>query len=838
MELTRGTLVSGYEILEPLGRGGQSTVYKALDVNLRRVVAIKFLSEQHLADEMSQKRFLLEARALSSLNHPNIATVYHIGQHEAHPFIVMEYVEGRTLLDHAAAAGSSMEQRLGLMIQIAEAVAYAHGQGIMHRDLKPGNILVTSDGRVKLVDFGLAKLIQSSVRDRLSVAEEFTTTGSILGTVSYLSPEQARSEPIDERSDLFSLGIIFYEILAGRRPHDGDTPVSTLMAIIQSPPAAFPASPPVPEVLQQVVLRLLEKSPDDRYPSAAELLEALRRAAGLPADPTVRFTALPRLRRRRRRALALAGLALAAVAALAAGWFLLRPRPPAPAPSARIAIFIYPVRSSGDEKSRFLADLITGEVIATLSRSPDLRILHLPEGPKDDAAAAEKVLQREDVRYVIDGSLLLAGDQLKVSMKMIDRTDSSIRWSDSLRGSINEVYAIPARIASSVAFVAGVYVAANKMSFPGREAFDLYTQGDILLRRYDPAQLPTAIEYFQMCIEVAPDFLPAYARIVYGYMQYHNQGVSYDPAYLDSALVYIRRGLAKDSRSPALRTALAWYQLFTRDYAAAAETVRKLDQDGAGLADEKLRCWIQFYGGQGDAALETLQRASAANPLDATLPLNRTVLGAMLGRRDAVEAAYRDFEQMDASELVRGVTQGWWRISRGELGEAAKVFDETYSRHQLHLLALACAEAEALRGDDRRCLHYLDIWLGKNPYALEAHWLRGLCYGRLGDTAARRAAAREAAACVARLEKHYTNTSLTVYRAYFTARAGDAGDSPAALRSLDTRREDTFTRYLQAVTLALLGDRSALAAAPTPYSPIYWLNNFSRREIDELKNAR
>ena len=467
------------------------------------------------------------------------------------------------------------------MIQIAEAVAYAHGQGIMHRDLKPGNILVTSDGRVKLVDFGLAKLIQSSVRDRLSVAEEFTTTGSILGTVSYLSPEQARSAPIDERSDLFSLGIIFYEILTGRRPHGGDTPVSTLMAIIQSPPAAFPASPPVPEALQQLVLRLLEKSPDDRYQSAAELLEALRRAAGLPADPTVRFTALPRLRRRRRRTLALAGPRPRRDGG--AGGLVVPgpPRQPAPAPSSRIAIFVYPVRTSGDEKSRFLADLITGEVIATLSRSPDLRILYLPEGRKDDAAAAEKVLQREDVRYVIDGSLLLAGDQLKVSMKMIDRTDSSIRWSDSLRGAITDVYAIPARIASSAAFVAGVYVAANKMSFPGREAFDLYTQGDILLRRYDPAQLPTAIECFQKCIDVAPDFLPAYARIVFGYMQYHNQGVSYDPAYLDSALVYIRQGLAKDPRSPALRTALAWHQLFTRDYAAAAETLRRLDRDGA-----------------------------------------------------------------------------------------------------------------------------------------------------------------------------------------------------------------------------------------------------------------
>jgi tRNA A-37 threonylcarbamoyl transferase component Bud32/TolB-like protein len=841
MELTRGTLVSGYEILEPLGRGGQSTVYKALDVNLRRVVAIKFLGDQHLADEMSQKRFLLEARALSSLNHPNIATVYHIGQLDVHPFIVMEYVEGTTLLEHLReredTAGGQLDQKLALMIQIVEAVAYAHHQGILHRDLKPGNILVTPEGRVKLVDFGLAKLIQSSLRDRLSVAEEFTTTGSILGTVSYLSPEQARSETIDERSDLFSLGIIFYELLAGRRPYASDTPVSALVAIVQSAPAAFPDTAAVPTALQRVIFRLLEKKPGDRFQSAPELLAALRGSAGLPADTTVRFAPPPPRRNRRRVQLLVAGAVLLA-AVLAAGWFLLRPSEPAPPGSSRITLFVYPVRSDADEKSRFLADLISGEVISTLGRSPDLRILYLPEGSERDAAAADKVLQRENVRYVIDGSLLLAGDQLKVSMKMIDRTDSSIRWSDSLRGAITDVYDIPAQIAASVAFVAGVYVSAEKMNFPGREAFDLYTQGDILLRRYDPAQLGTAIEYFQKCIQVAPDFLPAYARIVFGYLQYRNQGVSYDPAYLDEARDYIRQGLAKDPRSPALLTALAWYHLYTYDYAAAAAVVRQIEQDGGRVTDEKLRCWIQFYGGDGDRALDTLELASAANPLDATLPLNKVVLSAMLGRRDVAAAAIQDFEQMNSSELTRGVTQGWWQIASGDLDAAARIFDDTYNKHQLHLLALACAEAEFARGDYGRSRHYLDLWLDKNPYALEGHWLRGLCLAGLGDAAGRRAAAKEARHYAELLAKRYGNPSLAVYVAYFSVQAGEFSDGPAAVRSIDTQGQDAFTRYLQSVTLAALGDHTALEGAPTPYSPIYWLNRFSKIEIDELKKVR
>lgn len=833
MDFERGAVVGNYQIEERLGQGGQSQVYRARDLSLKRTVAIKFLSDAHLDDDTSRKRFLLEAQALSALNHPNIATVFHIGEHGDVPFIVMEYVEGPTLTTYLRTTPTDLSGKLRLMIQITAAVEEAHRQGILHRDLKPGNILTDRDGRVKLVDFGLAKVTRGVLRDRLDQADDFTATGNIVGTVSYLSPEQARSEPVDERSDLFSLGVIFYEMLSGTRPFEGPSPLATIVAIANEPPRELPREANVPAPLRQVIESLLAKDHEARYPSASELLADLRALADedTRADTTIRRAAVRLHRRRRRLALIAAGAALAAAAVVGA-WFLwLRP-PPRPA-GGPLTLFVLPIQSSGDDGSRQLAGVVTGELISALNRSPDLRVLSLPEGRRFESSARQAELFREQgVQFVIDGTLLQTGDRIIATVKMTDAADGSVRWSETLQGDINAIYDIPARIAVGAARAAGIYVEAAKLPFPGREAFDAYTRGSLLLGAYDPDQLEPAIASLRRCIEIAPDFIPAYERTVFAYLQYRNLGLDYDPVYLDEAARFIELGQRHNASSAELLNARLAYHLYTYDISAAGDD--GVSAGGAGR-DMVLHGWAHLFHGRTAASLEAYRQARVRAPLDGRPLLNQVVVGTMLGDTALVEDAYHKLPDVYTSGLTRNIIEGWWRMSHRDTAGAVRVLEEGFNRYRFHLLILCAAEAAYAGGDPATAARHLDVWLAKNPYAMEGHWLRALARRRLGDASGAAAAAREGARHAAGLSEHYSrNLLLKLYRIYFQVLAGEFKGTAADLPSLDAARSDTNSRYLHAVIRARLGDRTALGGAPVPYNPTYWLNQFSRDELAEL----
>lgn len=831
MDFERGAVVGNYQIEERLGQGGQSQVYRALDLSLKRTVAIKFLSDTHLDDETSRGRFLLEAQALSALNHPNIATVFHIGEHGDVPFIVMEYVDGPTLTQFLRTRPLAAADKLRLMIQITAAVEEAHRQGILHRDLKPGNIMTDRDGRVKLVDFGLAKVTRGVLRERLSQGEELTATGNIIGTVSYLSPEQARSEPVDERSDLFSLGVIFYEMLSGARPFEGPSPLATIVAIANEAPRELPREADVPAPLREIIGILLAKDREARYASAGELLADLRALAeeDTRADTTIRRAAVRLRRRRRRLTLVLAAAALAAAAAVGA-WFLWL-RPPS-RPGGPLTLFILPIQSSGDE-SRALAGVVAGELVAALSRSPDLRVLSLPEGRRFDSSAQQAELFREqNVRFVVDGTLLQTGDRIIVSFKMVDAADGSVRWSENIQGDINTIYDIPPRIAVGAARAAGVYVEAGKLPFPGREAFDAYTRGNLLLGAYDPDQLEPAIASLRRCIEIAPDFIPAYERTVFAYLQYRNLGLDYDPVYLDEAARYIQLGQSRTASSTELLNARLAYHLYTYDIGAAGDDVASHGNDGR---DMVLRGWAHLFHGRTAAAIESFRQARMRMPLDSRPLLNQLVVGTMLEDSALVEAAYHDLPRVYTSGLTGNLIEGWWRMSRRDTAGAIRVLEEGFNRYRFHLLVLCAAEAAYAGGDRAAAVRHLDVWLAKNPYAMEGHWLRALARRRLGDADGAAAAAREGARHAAGMSEHYPrNPLLKLYRIYFQVLAGEFQGTAADLPALDPARADTNSRYLHAVIRARLGDPAALKDAPVPYNPTYWLNLFSRDELDEL----
>ena len=326
MPLSPGSRLGPYEVLSPLGAGGMGEVYRARDPRLGREVAIKVLPEDSTADPERLRRFELEAKAVGALSHPNLLAVFDTGQHEGAPFVVFELLEGETLRARLGGEALPPPKALDYAIQIARGLAAAHEKGIVHRDLKPDNLFLTRDGRLKILDFGLAKLRPpldpGDVSAETRTASVHTEAHTILGTVGYMSPEQVRRSPVDHRSDIFSFGSVLYEMLAGSRPFRGETEAETMTAILnQDPPPLAEATGKVPVALERIVRHCLEKRPEDRFQSARDLvfdLEAVAQAgtAGAPGWP-------PRRGRRMRLAMVagVAVLGLLAVGGVVRNWF-------------------------------------------------------------------------------------------------------------------------------------------------------------------------------------------------------------------------------------------------------------------------------------------------------------------------------------------------------------------------------------------------------------------------------------------------------------------------------------------------------------------------------------
>src|SRR5262249_21439292 len=279
--ITEGTRIAHYQIIEPVGGGGMGTVYKAHDEKLDRIVALKVLPPDAVAHEDRRRRFLQEARAASALNHPHILTIYEIGEANSRPYIAMEYIQGETLREKIASRSLSIATALDIALQVAEGLGKAHENGIVHRDLKPENLMITSDGYAKILDFGLAKLIAREKpavdSEEKTVVQVKTRPGTILGTINYMSPEQILGRKVDHRSDVFSFGIVLYEMTAGLRPFSSENDVDTMHAILhEEPRAPHIVSSNLPRELHRIIIRALAKQPKDRYQSITELTSEIR----------------------------------------------------------------------------------------------------------------------------------------------------------------------------------------------------------------------------------------------------------------------------------------------------------------------------------------------------------------------------------------------------------------------------------------------------------------------------------------------------------------------------------------------------------------------------------
>lgn len=457
MPLPAGTRLGPYEILAPIGAGGMAEVYKATDTRLDRIVAVKVSAEQF------SERFDREARAVAALNHPNICTLHDVGPN----YLVMEYIDGIPLRGPLP-----IHQALQHGMQICDALHAAHKKGITHRDLKPANILITAAG-VKLLDFGLAQVgpTQRSPDDA-TLSVSITQAGTVLGTAPYMSPEQAEAKPIDARSDIFSFGLVLYEMLTGRRAFEGDSTIAIMAAILHKEPVELEAPP----ALRNIVARCLRKSPAGRFQSAAELRSALESAAGLSTQP-VEIRAVKKL-------------------------------------------MVLPFRMlRADPDTDFLAFSLPEAIAASLSGLSSLIVRSTLVAARlaGDVLKLNEIAKEADVDVVLTGTLLRSGSKLRLTTQLVAAPEGTLIWSKSLQVELQEIFQLQDSLVSSVVeslalpLTAGERRQLSHDAPASPKAYDLYLRANELSRKRDG--IPVAIDLYEQCVANDPAYAPAWARL-------------------------------------------------------------------------------------------------------------------------------------------------------------------------------------------------------------------------------------------------------------------------------------------------------------------------------------
>jgi TolB-like protein/predicted Ser/Thr protein kinase len=585
-----------YRLIEKIGEGGMGVVWRAEDTRLHRQVAMKFVPERTDDDRQSIDRHLREARAASALNNPNICAIYDIGEWEGRRFIVMELLEGRSLQQHIDGRPLDVDAAVALAIQIADALAVAHTRGIVHRDIKPANIVVVESGstpQAKMLDFGLAKLSSASVSSRETLtrsAPDVTESGRVMGTVPYMSPEQALGKPLDHRTDIFSLGVVLYEMLTGRRAFEGATSAAVFDAILNRAPVA-PAelNATVPAALERVVNKALEKDPALRHQSAADLCADLRRvqrdsSTTRPAPTAAR----PRRRGGLRSVAAVAGV-LVVAATMVAVWGSRRGNAPDGGLSSTEAVAVTPgpsiavlpfVNASGDPEQRYFSDGLTSDIVTELSRYGELSVIACNtkacEGGDADAREIGAAL---GVRYVLQGRVQRAAERVRVSVQLSNAIDGRSMWGNNYERELTprDLFGLQDELTQQVVNeIAGSYGALARAELPGARrkppaSLDSY---DCVLRVYEYLQQHfaenhlSARDCMERVVDADPDYVDGLAWLAYLYAdQFHHRWNEPDGEYvsLDRALEFAERAVRLDDGNHVAHGALALTSFFRGD---------------------------------------------------------------------------------------------------------------------------------------------------------------------------------------------------------------------------------------------------------------------------------
>jgi serine/threonine protein kinase/tetratricopeptide (TPR) repeat protein len=546
-----GQTISHYRIVEKLGAGGMGVVYKAEDTKLGRLVALKFLPETLVTDASALERFQREARAASALNHPNICTIYDIAEYQGHPFIAMEYLDGQTLREHILGRTLEADEISKLGIQIAEALSAAHSKGVVHRDVKPGNIVATVNGPVKVLDFGLAKLIGPQGGN--APTKSLTETYAVAGTLPYMSPEQLRGRDVDARTDIYALGVVLYEMSTGRPPFTAKVSPQLIDDILNSPPPLpHDLNSKIPLKLEEIILKCLEKDPEDRYQTAKEIAVDLRRMMA-PSSVSQRLvTSRPKRFGRVARFL-WAAIPILALAILVLGWVLLRTAYFNPSRSIAVLPF---VDDSKDASIQYISDGITEGVIDKLSEIPGLRVISRSsvfkfKGKEADAQAVGRDLK---VQAVLNGRIAHPADGVTINAELVDVSDGSQIWGRQFRYPISDLPRAQDELAAAILDKLKLRLNGTeetrlaKPTTGNSEAYQLYLQGRYHWNQRTPAGIKSSLELFQEATEKDPNFALAYAGLADAYNMGNNLGVFTPRESMPEAKAAATKALVLDPR--------------------------------------------------------------------------------------------------------------------------------------------------------------------------------------------------------------------------------------------------------------------------------------------------
>jgi TolB-like protein/Tfp pilus assembly protein PilF/predicted Ser/Thr protein kinase len=635
-----GKRISHYRITEKLGEGGMGVVYRAEDTKLKRFVALKFLPPHALGADEEKERLIREAQAAAALTHPSICTVHEIDEVDGNAFIAMELIEGEGLDTRIASGPLLLDEAVSIGIQVAEGLAEAHGKGIIHRDIKPANIVLTAGYRVKIMDFGLARLGETT---------KLTKVGATMGTAAYMSPEQARGEEVDHRTDIWSLGVVLYEMIAGRRPFIGDRDQAVIYSLLNEDPEPVSlARPEVPPALEQVVGRMLAKDPNARHQQAQEVIEELTALVG-DEDATARI--------RRERAL-----------------------------QSRPSVAVLPfVDMSPDRDHAYFCEGMAEELINALGRREGLKVSSRTSSFQFKGADHDvrEIGRRLGVQTVLEGSVRRAGPRLRITAQLVSVTDGYRLWSDTFDRTMEDVFAVQEEIARAIVDRVGPELLARekprkrKRHTGNPEAYDHYLRGRWFWNMRTHDGLTKAIECFERAIELSPDYALAYA----GLSDSYNDLLDYSPCPPDDALDKTRKAALK---------ALELDDSLAEAHASLGQIKSEHDCDWKGAEREFKRAialnpryapahyryghMLSVTAGL-DAALKAMRKAEALEPYSLVIKRNIGYYLSVAGRHDsAIEILKRTIE-MDPDYSFTHLSLGMTYASLSMFDAALDEFD-------------------------------------------------------------------------------------------------------------------------------------------------------------------